>query len=339
MKKKYNIINTVALSTLLLSNYVSALNILLTNDDGWDTVNIQTLFTKLEEANHDVILSAPCTGQSGKGGAVNFLKEVPVDTSKANENMYCVGQTDSTLSFKDYAEGTPVMSTMYGLDILSEEKWGQAPDLVISGPNEGHNLGFLTNHSGTVGNINFALAKGIPAIAVSATSKDTQEPHASLVADVVLKIVTELVSNQKSGEPLLPIFTGLNINTPEDMANHAGYRFTKVGWNSGEYTAKFTTDMSTETFSMEFVGRKLINEHPSFANATLAQATAYAASLYSEKQGVALSDDVISADNNESSEGLAASNNYITISTVDGSLQATKAKEALTRLKLKALMQ
>ena len=339
MKKKFNMINVVALSALFLSNYASALNILLTNDDGWDTTNTQTLFTKLNTAGHNVILSAPCTGQSGKGGAVNFLKEVPVDTSKSDEKMYCVGETDSALAFEDFIEGTPVMSTMYGLDILALSAWGQAPDLVISGPNEGHNLGYLTNHSGTVGNINFALSRGIPAIAVSASHKDTKDVHAGLVADVVVEIVAELVKQKKEGEPLLPIFTGLNVNTPEDMVNHAGYLFTKVGWNPGEYTGKFTSDLSTERYSMEFVGRRLINAHPSFANATLEQAADYAVSLFAGKQGVALSDDVVTPDNSDSSEGIAISTNHITISTVDASLQATKAKEALTHLKLNALMQ
>lgn len=335
---KKTLISAVSISAILATQSASALDILLSNDDSWNTVNIQTLFTTLQNAGHDVIMSAPCTGQSGKGGAVNFLKEVPVDMSEASFQQYCVGQTDDTLPFEDYIEGTPVMALMYGLDVVAPATWGKAPDLVISGPNEGHNLGFLTNHSGTVGNINFAIARGIPAIAVSASHKDTGEEHAQLVADVVVDIVDQLEHKQKRGKPLLPKFTGLNVNTPEDMLNHNGYLFTQVGWNPGEFTVKFVEDMSTESYSMELVGQKLINEHPAFEEATLEEATAYATSIYSGQAGVALTDDELTDDHNKRSEGVAIEGNYITISVVDGNLQADKKKTALTRSKLRGLL-
>jgi 5'-nucleotidase len=335
---KKTLISAVSISAILATQSASALDILLTNDDSWNTANIQTLFDTLQNAGHNVIMSAPCTGQSGKGGAVNFLKEVPVDTSEADIHQYCVGQTDSTLPFKGYVEGTPVMALMYGLDVVAPTTWGKSPDLVISGPNEGHNLGYLTNHSGTVGNINFAIARGIPAIAVSASHKDTSEEHAQLVADVVIDIVDQLESKQEPGDPLLPKFTGLNVNTPEDMLNHNGYLFTQVGWNPGEFTVKFVGDMSTESYSMEFVGQKLINEHPAFEHATLEQATAFATGTFAGKAGVVLTDDELTDDHNKRSEGVVIEGNYITISVVDGSLQANKQKTALTQAKLNGLV-
>jgi len=336
---KNTLIGAISISAILATQSASALDILLTNDDSWNTANIQTLFTTLQNAGHSVIMSAPCTGQSGKGGAVNFLKEVPVDMSESDIDQYCVGQTNSTLTFKAYVEGTPVMALMYGLDVVAPATWGKGPDLVISGPNEGHNLGFLTNNSGTVGNINFAIARGIPAIAVSASHKDTSEEHAQLVADVVIDIVDQLEYKQKPGSPLLPKFTGLNVNTPEDMLNHNGYLFTQVGWNPGEFTVKFVEDMSTEDYSMEFVGQKLINEHPAFKDKTLEEATAYAKYVvYPGKAGVVLTDDELTDDHNKRSEGVAIEGNYITISVMDGSLQASKQKTALTRAKLNGLV-
>jgi broad specificity polyphosphatase/5'/3'-nucleotidase SurE len=36
-----------------------------------------------------------------------------------------------------YVHGTPVMASMYGLDVLAPVRWGRAPALVLSGPNEG----------------------------------------------------------------------------------------------------------------------------------------------------------------------------------------------------------
>ncbi len=332
---KNKLIGVVSISAILATQSASALDILLTNDDSWNTTNIQTLFTTLKDAGHDVIMSAPCTGQSGKGGAVNFLKEVPVDTSRADTDQYCVGQTDSLLPFKKYVEGTPVMALMYGLDIVAPSTWGKSPDLVISGPNEGHNLGYLTNHSGTVGSVNFAIARGIPAIAVSASHKDTGVEHAQLVANVVVDIVDQLESKQKPGSPLLPKFTGLNVNTPEDMLNHNGYLFTQVGWNPGEFTVKFVEDMSSEAFSMEYVGQLLLDAGrvPS-----LDDGIAAATSIYAGQAGVVITDDELTDDHHKRSEGVAIEGNYITISVMDGSLQASKEKSALTRAKLNGLV-
>lgn len=38
-----------------------------------------------------------------------------------------------------------------GIDVLAPELFAGPVDLVISGPNEGNNVGLLTPHSGTVG--------------------------------------------------------------------------------------------------------------------------------------------------------------------------------------------
>lgn len=46
-----------------------ALNIVLSNDDGL-TSNLVALYEALEAAGHDVIVSVPCTGQSGRGAAI-----------------------------------------------------------------------------------------------------------------------------------------------------------------------------------------------------------------------------------------------------------------------------
>lgn len=333
MRKTF--ISAVSLSALLATQSAGALDILLTNDDSWNTANIQTLFTTLQDAGHSVVMSAPCTGQSGKGGAVNFLQDVPVNTTEADYDQYCVGQTDDKIPFEDYVEGTPVMALMYGLDILAPAKWGKAPDLVISGPNEGHNLGYLTNHSGTVGNVNFAIARGIPAIAVSASHRDTSAEHAQSVADVVIDIVYQLEAKQKPGQPLLPKFTGLNVNTPEDMTNHNGYRFTQVGWNPGEFTVKFVEDMSTSAFSMEYVGQLLLDADrvPDLETGIIV-----ASSVYQGQTGVVLTDDELTDDHHKRSEGVVIEDNYITISVINGSLQADKTRTAITRAKLNGLV-
>ena len=50
-----NIISAVVLASM--ASQVAALNIVLTNDDGFETANIQALYSALLAAGHDVILS------------------------------------------------------------------------------------------------------------------------------------------------------------------------------------------------------------------------------------------------------------------------------------------
>ena len=56
-------------SLLAFAQPASALTILLSNDDGL-TSNLVALYTVLKAAGHDVIVSVPCTGQSGRGAAI-----------------------------------------------------------------------------------------------------------------------------------------------------------------------------------------------------------------------------------------------------------------------------
>ena len=325
-----------AITTATLSLPASALNIVLTNDDSWNTDNIQVLFTKLTQAGHSVLMSAPCTGQSGKGGAVFFMKPVNVDRGQVADNKVCVGDTDETVPFKQFVEGTPVMAALYGIDVLAQEKWSKAPDLVISGPNEGNNLGYLTNNSGTLGAANIAIAKGIPAIAVSAYDNDATK--AVLVADVVVELVAELVKNQQAGEPLLPQFTGLNVNTPNDMSQHLGYAFSHVGWNSGGTNVKFSADLSEEALVMGYIAQSILAQ--GYAT-TMEEAMAIAKAQYAGKAGVAVDQGAAQGaalDDSATSEGALLQQGYITISTIEANVQASRAKTALTQVKLSGLV-
>ncbi|KKD01627.1 5'/3'-nucleotidase SurE [Photobacterium halotolerans] len=320
------------LSASVISAPVMAMNIVLTNDDSWDTQNIQILKAALVTAGHHVIMSAPCTGQSGKGGAMTFLKPVSVDETKAAQQEFCVGDTDTRVAFEDYAEGTPVMAVLYGIDVAAQTIWGKAPDLVISGPNEGNNLGFMNNNSGTLGATMIALSRGIPAIAVSAHENTAHDAAQSeLVANAVVEVVATLESSRPAGGPLLPAYTGLNINTPEDMSNHLGYKLTDVGWNSGGIELKFSDDLSSDAVLMGYMVQKLM---AGGMDQVTAQATAQAA--MQDKQGLSfgMGD---AGDANANSEGNAVKAGYITISTIDGNVQAARAKVSLTEQRLLGL--
>lgn len=231
-----------------------ALNIVVVNDDSYDTKNVQQLKLALESAGHDVLMSVPCAHQSGKGGSMgSYLAPVPVhkltadvdgvlniDDAAEHADGYCVGDTEAekaTKTFKEYKDGTPLMASAHGL-YLANQKWGQNPDLVISGPNEGQNVGFAVFISGTLGAAHYAIVNGVPAIAVSAGATPATESdalvHAKMVADVTLKIVDQLATKQRSGEPLLADKTGLNVNLPDyAMLSGAKFKLTDVNWYFG----------------------------------------------------------------------------------------------------------
>ncbi len=217
----------------LAASAEAPLRIVLTNDDGFETPNIQVLFTALVEAGHDVIMSAPYVGQSGQSGALDFLRPI-LPTSRPSEGgllpagSFGIGVT-TIAPDQHYVAGRPVAAVLYGIDVLAQQKWGTKPDLVLSGPNEGNNVGHVTNHSGTVAAALAALNKGIPAIALSADSEEAEE--AEVVAELTLQLIEEIT---RDGVVRLPPFTGLNVNFPPidaatQTASDFGFKLTNVG--------------------------------------------------------------------------------------------------------------
>lgn len=308
-----------------------SLNIVLTNDDSWNTENIRVLKLHLVKSGHNVVLSTPCMQQSGKGGAIHFLKPVPVDSSKQRQQEFCVGDTDTSKPFKDFVEGTPVMAALYGIDILSHKYFGQEPDLLISGPNEGNNMGVLNNNSGTLGATMIAIGRGIPAIAVSANMASRHDHNqAPLIAGRVIEIIRLLEASRKAGKPLLPRFTGLNINLPKDLSNVEGYQFTRVGWNPGSETF-FSADLSQEQKIIDMAAQHLLQTGKSNK---LEAARKRVQAGFQGQAGISFRPGNL-GDTLESSEAAVVARGFISISTIDASVQASDAKahEIIDRLR------
>ena len=332
IRKTKRLLLSGVLGCSLFASQASALNIVLTNDDGWETANITVMAQKLRDAGHQVIMSAPCTGQSGKGGAMTFLRGVVIDKSRADQDEYCVGDTDTSKAHKDYVEGTPVMAALHGIDVLAQKKWGSAPDLVISGPNEGNNLGYMNNNSGTLGAAMISIIRGIPAIAVSAGRGSTQEgPAQAAIADIVLNIISKLESRKGYSDKLLPPFMGLNVNIPDNL-DDKGYKFTNVGWNPGEANVIFREDLSQDPVAVQYVAGGIAARGVPFE-----QAKIMAQQMLTGQPGLSFDTSGYQLDTHRKSEGVALANGYITISTIDAHIQAGIAKKAFTRAKLSPL--
>ncbi|MGH0028779.1 MAG: 5'/3'-nucleotidase SurE [Myxococcota bacterium] len=210
----------IALATALaLAPSASALDILVTNDDGIASAGLQTLATALADAGHDVTVVAPATQQSGKGGSVN--------TDVFGDFVTIVRTGDDQYS----VEGTPSDAVNAALNLILEDP----PDLVVSGLNEGQNLGKPTsNVSGTIGAaLSAALGAGIPAIAgsVGILFSESGDDFPSTIAaypsaaDFIVRVIERL----EYVDGLLPHRVRLlNINFPVPAEGTQGVKITRL---------------------------------------------------------------------------------------------------------------
>jgi 5'-nucleotidase len=127
------------------------LNILLTNDDGYDSAGLKHLYGVLA-AEHDVVVAAPETEQSGIGHA--FTLERPLHYRKL----------PAELGMKGFIiNGTPSDCVKFALSFLLEHK----PDFVVSGMNIGENSGICGYYSGTVAAAREGAFWRVPSVAFS----------------------------------------------------------------------------------------------------------------------------------------------------------------------------
>ena len=290
----------------------SALNIVITDDDGFETNNIQTLFAALKSAGHDVILSAPYVNQSGASAHAAFVTPIKPTTSASAKGKLPAGSpgTGPTTIAADqyYVDGSPVTAVLYGIDVLAKAKWGKAPDLVISGPNVGPNLGVGIPHSGTVGAAITAINKGIPAMAVNAF--DDNATAAPLVAQITLRVLSATL---RQGKVSLPAGTGLNVNLPRlDSTKTAA-----------DYPCAFTQIGVASDFGLQFF------EHLGESSFAVSAGMPAGTSLPGVSLVAPYTNAGYSADNHATSEAnVLAAGGTVTVSPIQGTYQAAADKAA-----------
>lgn len=151
-------------------SWAQGYRILVTNDDGVDSPLLAALVEELQPLG-EVVVSAPRTNQSGSSQATT-------GGSLRVERILRDGQ------FFGYGVvGTPADALRFGLLVLGKD----SPfDLVVSGINNGANVGKVSHMSGTVGAAMQAVYLGVPAIAVS---QDTREVDTSVTARLAAQVV------------------------------------------------------------------------------------------------------------------------------------------------------
>jgi 5'-nucleotidase len=173
------------------------MKILICNDDGYQATGIVALYDALKDiAGVGVEVVAPEQNNSAKSNALTLHSPMYVQTA-AN-------------GFR-YINGTPadcVHIAMTGL-------LGYRPDLVVSGINNGANMGDDTIYSGTVGAAMEGYLFGIPAIAFSQTEKGWShiEAAAQRARQMVELLLPGIEVISEGATPTVPPWL-LNVNIP-----------------------------------------------------------------------------------------------------------------------------
>ncbi len=164
------------------------MNILISNDDGYQAPGIIALYEALQDLGR-VEVVAPEQNNSAKSNALTLHS--PLYVHQASNGFR-------------YLNGTPADCVHVALTGLLDYR----PDLVVSGINNGANMGDDTIYSGSVGAAMEGYLMGIPAIAFSQVEKGWK--HLDAAAQVARDLVCSLMAQHRVGStPWL-----LNVNVP-----------------------------------------------------------------------------------------------------------------------------
>ena len=187
------------------------MKILICNDDGYLAPGIVALYEALKTLA-DVEVVAPEQNNSAKSNALTMHTPMYVQTA-AN-------------GFR-YVNGTPADCVHIALTGLL----GYRPDLVVSGINNGANMGDDTLYSGTVGAAMEGYLFGVPAIAFSQTEKGWAfiDVAALRARELVQQLIPSLEAVAAGQQPTLaPWLLNVNIpNLPNDQLK--GVKVARLG--------------------------------------------------------------------------------------------------------------
>jgi 5'-nucleotidase len=163
------------------------MNILLSNDDGYQAPGLIMLAEQLSEVG-DIVVVAP---DQDRSGASNSLTLVNPLRARTMENGFI------------RVDGTPTDCVHLAITGLLDHE----PDLVVSGINAGPNMGDDVLYSGTVAAATEGRFLGLPAIAISMNSHNPD--HFETGARVAATLVNKLLEAPLSENVIL------NVNVPD----------------------------------------------------------------------------------------------------------------------------
>jgi 5'-nucleotidase len=161
------------------------MRILISNDDGYLAPGIVALADALASIA-EIVVVAPDSNRSGSSNSLTLDR--PLSVQRAGNGFY-------------FVNGTPSDCVHIALTGLMTDQ----PDLVVSGINQGQNMGDDTLYSGTVAAATEGYLFGIPAIAFSQVERNWAH------LDAAAKVAKDIVRRQFDSlqKPYL-----LNVNIP-----------------------------------------------------------------------------------------------------------------------------
>lgn len=204
------------------------MRILVSNDDGYSAPGIEALVQALQGLGHLTVV-APETNCSGASNSLTLNR--PLSVRQAANGYY-------------YVNGTPSDCVHVALTGLLDFR----PDLVVSGINNGANMGEDTLYSGTIAAATEGFLFGVPAIAFSLVEKGWN--HLETAVQVARSIVQHHISHPPAGTTLL------NVNIPAvAQQGLSGFRVTRLGKrHPSEPVVKSTTPYGDPVYWIGPVG-------------------------------------------------------------------------------------
>ena len=183
------------------------MNILISNDDGINAEGIKILAQEISKIANTYVV-APDSPRSASGHAITLRKPILINDEFIAENVEAYSTS-----------GTPADCVKVGIESILKDI---EIDLVLSGINNGPNLGTDVIYSGTVAAAIEGLVEGKPSIALSCDSSKVSSDEYREAAKYTAKLIQKLEGN-------LDKLNGniLNVNFP--TGEKKGVRITKLG--------------------------------------------------------------------------------------------------------------
>jgi 5'-nucleotidase len=180
------------------------LKILISNDDGYRARGIQALRGALEGVA-ELTVVAPDRNKSGASNSLTL--DVPLRVGKVEKDVY-------------FVTGTPTDCVHLAISGLFDFEH----DMVVSGINDGENLGDDALYSGTIAAAVEGRFLGLPTLAISLCRPADGRPDYTAAARVARLLVERLLA-----EPLDPTMI-LSVNVPHlPWAQLRGFATTRLG--------------------------------------------------------------------------------------------------------------
>lgn len=206
------------------------MRILVTNDDGIEAVGLRAL-VNFAKTLGEVTVCAPKTQQSAKSHAINVHS--PIEITKVN---YCDGVTAYSV------DSTPVDCVRFAMIGLKTKF-----DLILSGINNGYNIGEDILYSGTCGCVFEAGLHDTRAIAFS-----TERDNGGNVAQYLRQAYDFIVNNGLFKHSLV-----YNVNIPEKVSGKILITRQGGAYFADEFVKVDETHYDQQGYSVYKFGRDL----------------------------------------------------------------------------------